>query len=115
MRTFGRQNGVWVEVTTDANGNDDPVWLTTLVQSLLLSPGESPFFANYGIPAQQSILTQVYPDFYVAQMQSKFSPYFASLSISRRQAAADENPPVTVYNVDVITNSGVSINANVPI
>lgn len=52
MRTYGRdKDGKWVTVTTDENGFNDSVYLTTLVQNLKLSPQESPFFANHGIPA----------------------------------------------------------------
>lgn len=44
MRTYGRdKDGKWVTVTTDENGFNDSVYLTTLVQNLKLSPQESPF------------------------------------------------------------------------
>ena len=83
MRTWGRINGVWTEVSTDANGNNDLVWLTTLIQVLKLNLNESPFFGNYGLPAHQSVVQQVAPDFYVAQTQQQFAQYFASLIIAR--------------------------------
>lgn len=104
MRTWGRINGgvngvggTWVEVTTDANGDNSNVWLTTLCQTLLLNLGESPFWASYGIPAQQSIVTQVFPDFYAARTQSQFAQYFASLTIQR---VLGSFPPV--YNVRAV-------------
>ena len=111
MRTWGRAPGseVWQEISTDANGNDDMVWFATLAQCLKLTPGESPFFSQYGIPAQQSIATQVFPDYYVAQMQSMFSQYFMSLLISRAKAATTDNPANPIYNVNVITHRGVVI------
>jgi hypothetical protein len=111
MRTWGRPPGssTWQEISTDADGNDDAVWFTTLAQCLQLTPGESPFFSNYGIPAQQSIATQIFPDYYVAQMQSLFSQYFMSLLISRAPAAANANPSNPVYNVNVVTHRGVVI------
>jgi hypothetical protein len=114
VRTYGRipdgQGGLqWVEVTTDSNGNNDLVWLTTLCQVLLLNLGESPFYAQYGIPAQQSVLQQVFPDYYVALTQQLFAPYFASLLISR----TNTNPPT--YRVNVTTHQGVKLNASVPI
>ena len=59
------QSSTWVEVSTDANGYNDAVWLTTLAQVLQLGLNESPFYGNYGIPAQQSAVTQVFPDYYV--------------------------------------------------
>jgi len=112
MRTYGKVGGIWQEVDTDAAGHDDLVWVTTLAQCLKLTPGESPFFADYGIPAQQSVVTQIYPDFYVAMMQSKFAQYFASLAIAR-VASPDGITPS--YNVNVVTNSGVTLNANIAI
>jgi hypothetical protein len=113
LRTYGRDaNGKWVVVQTDANGFDDNVWLTTLAQALKLTPGESPFFADVGIPAQQSIVTQVYPDFYVSLIQSRFAQYFASLNISR-QISQDGITPE--YRIDAVTNKGATISGTVAI
>lgn len=112
MRTYGRVAGVWKVVETDAAGNDDLVWASTLAQCLKLTPGESPFFADYGIPAQASVVTQVYPDFYVSKMQSKFAQYFASLVIARVQSPDGITP---AYNVNIVTNSGVSLNTSIAI
>ena len=111
MRTWGRvQNeGTWVEVTTDANGFDDAVWLTTLAQVLLLNLGESPFFAGYGIPAQQSVVTQIFPDYYVLQTQNLFAQYFASLIINR------EPGPEPVYSVQVVTQQGYAYPFDQPV
>ena len=115
MRTYGRMNqvngqgGTWVEVTTDANGYNDQVYLTTLIQTLKLNLGESPFFGNYGIPAQQSVVTQVFPDFYVAQTQTQFAPYFASLVIQRKVGSF---PPV--YNVTAVAHNGSVLDVEVP-
>ena len=117
MRTYGRQTlkdgtyGPWVQVATDANGFDSYVWVTTLIQCLKLALGESPFFANYGIPAQQSIITQIFPDYYLAQMQSQFSQYFASLSISRNAPVAGEPDPT--YTINIVTKEGTVINQKV--
>lgn len=109
MRTWGRvtnEDGskTWVEVATDANGQDDNVWLTTLAQCLKLNLGESVFFANYGIPQMQTIVTQVFPDFYVMQTQTQFAPNFASLTMTRVPASF---PPV--YNVNAVCHSGAVI------
>lgn len=106
MRTYGRivnEDGskTWVVVTTDANGFNDSVYTTTLAQCLKLNLGESPFFSNYGIPAYQTVVTQVLPSFYVMQTQTQFAPYFASLTIAQVQGAF---PPV--YQVNVVCHNG---------
>lgn len=117
MRTWGRSptnsGPNWVEVTTDAAGFNDAVYLTTLCQVLLLNLGESPFYGNYGIPAQQSVLTQIYPDYYVAMTQRQFAQYFASLSISK--GAIRPNSVELIYNVAVTTQQGYSLARNVPV
>lgn len=103
MRTYGRINqtngigGTWVVVETDANGNDGNCWLTTLAQTLKLSLGESPIWGSYGIPSTQSVITQVFPDYYVGQTQTQFAPQFASLAITRVQGSF---PPV--YDVAAV-------------
>lgn len=114
MRTYGRiQNPdgsmSWVVVSTDANGYNDMVYVTTLCQVLLLNLNESPFYASYGIPAQQSALQQVLPDYYVGLTQQTFAQYFASLRVSRQSA----NPPT--YAVTVVTHQGAILNATVKV
>lgn len=109
MRTYGRIGTQWVQVDTDANGFEDAVWMTTLVQCLKLSIGESPFFGNYGIPAQQSVVTQVFPDFYVAQTQKQFAPLFASLIVTKIENPSPE------YRISVTTQQGFTMNASVPL
>lgn len=109
MRTYGRISGVWTEVQTDAEGFNDYVWLTTLIQCLKLSPGESPFYANYGIPAQQSVIQQIFPDYYVNLTQTQFSGNFASLIVAK----VDGREPV--YNINVTTHQGVTMAASIPL
>ena len=99
----------WYEVTTDANGYNDAVMVTTLAQCLKLSIGESPFYANYGINAQQSVMTQIFPDYYVQQTQQQFSKYFASLVISK---VPGKTSPV--YNVNLVTHQGARVAFPVP-
>lgn len=113
MRTYGRitnEDGskTWVVVETDANGYSDNVYLTTLVQCLKLNLGESPIYANYGIPQYQTIVTQVLPDYYVMQTQTQLSQYFASLTISRVQGSF---PPV--YQVNATCHNGAIINSTI--
>lgn len=118
MRTWGRINqvdglgGTWQEVDTDVNGENGAVYLTDLIQVLKLNLGESPFFANYGIPAQQSVLTQVQPDYYAAMTQKQFAPYFAALTISK--ASSHGNGVAPVYSVSVTTLSGAIVTGPIP-
>ena len=100
MRVYGRLNGVWQVVTTDANGYNDNVNLTWLWQCLKLDQGESPFYADWGIPARRSIMQQVFPDFFVNLMQQRFSGYFAYLQMTRQQS------PTPTYAITVITQQG---------
>lgn len=93
----------WVEVPTDENGFNDAVWLTTLIQTLKLNLGESPFFANYGIPAKISVLQQIPPDFYVARTQQQFAQYFSNLQITADNTAAEPT-----YFVSVIFENGTA-------
>ncbi len=114
MRTYGRITNpdgsrTWQVVQTDASGFNDSVYLTTLAQVLQLNRGESPFYANYGIPAYQTIVTQVFPDYYVMVAQTQFAPYFASLNITR---ATGSTP---AYTVTAVTNNGSIIGTSIPI
>lgn len=106
MRTYGRVNqvggkgGQWTVVETDANGFNDAVWLTTLIQCLKLNLGESPFYADYGLPAHQAVIQQVFPDYYVALTQKQFAQYFASLIISKQPGRTP------TYQANVTTQQG---------
>ena len=88
MRLYGRiyaQDGTytWTVVQTDSTSGNGAVYLTALVQCLNLNLNESPFYANAGIPAQPSIVQQLFPDYYVSLTQQRYSPYFASLIVSK--------------------------------
>lgn len=115
MRTWGRptnrdgSRGPWTMVSTDDDGSNDLVYVTALCQALLLNLNESPFYADYGIPAHPSVVTQVVPDFYVVYMQKRFAPFFANLLISK------QTTPEPSYNVSVTTRQGVKLNASIPI
>ena len=113
MRTWGRvsaSNGTksWMEVTTDASGDNSTVYLTTLIQCLKLNIGESPIYGNYGINAQQSLVTQIFPDFYTNQTQSQFAQYFVSLTVKKLPLATP------TYDISAITHSGAVIAMQVP-
>ena len=122
MRVYGRLppdvNGYrqWVEVQTDANGYNDGVYITALAQCILLELGESPFFANYGIPGVQSVLSQIAPDLYVSIMQQRYAGFFASLIITRQpqQGTFSRERPVPTYNIKLLTHRGSVIDMTIP-
>lgn len=114
MRIWGRtynEDGTWqwVAVTTDANGFNDYVYATNLIQVLKLGLNESPLYANYGIPAQPSVMTQIFPDYYTYQTQQQFRQYFASLSVQK------VNSPTPTYNITAVTRSGAVIQESIPV
>jgi hypothetical protein len=115
MRTYGRLinadgTKTWVEVDTDANGFNDAVYLTTLCQCYLLNLNESPFYAGFGLPAEQSVIQQVAPDFYANRMAQYFAQFFASLILAR-----DANAAEPVYTINVLTQQGARATLSVPI
>jgi len=107
MRTYGRLNGTWQVVETTEDGYNDMVYATTLLQCLKLFLGESPFYAQYGIPAQTSVVQQVFPDFDTVKTQLQFAPFFANLIITRVPAATP------TYRVNLTTNQGFRLNEQV--
>ncbi len=110
MRVWGRTNGQWVAVETGPDGLNQEVYVTWLAQVLKLNLGESPFWANWGIPQYQSIMTQIAPDYYMNQTQSFFSNRFAALSITRLTGYSTPS-----YNVNILTKTGTSFNFNVAV
>lgn len=110
MRTWGRVNGQWVAVTTDVNGHNDAVYATTLCQCLKLNLGEDPFNANYGIPAQQSVQQQLFPDYYAQTTQQQFAQYFSNLIISKVP-----NLGYPYYLVNATLHNGAKISQQVPV
>ncbi len=122
MRTYGRIQDVltgqktWVTVTSDANGFNDMVMLTALAQCLKLNLGESPFWADWGIPAYASIITQIAPDLYLALMQQRFAPYFMTLMLQKMNNVFDEaGRPSPYYAITIVTNYGATLETTVPI
>ena len=132
MRTWGRTydelgNATWVEVSTDSKGLNDYVYVTALCQELKLNLGESPFWGNRGIPAKESVVMQVAPDFYTLLMQQNYSPFFLSLVITRvppntpnpGQYKSIQPNQITrkgqtpTYNINIVTHYGVAIETTV--
>lgn len=116
MRIWGRKYNTdgtytWVAVTTNADGYNDYVYVTNLIQVLKLNRNESPFFANYGIPAQLSVIQQIHPDIYVALTQAQFAPFFASLIITKTSG----NATTPVYQVSIVTKQNVQIQLEIPV
>jgi hypothetical protein len=105
----GSDEKKWVEVTTDTNGNDDAVWLTALAQVLQLGLNESPIFGNWGIPAYQSVVTQVMPDYYVTLTQQNFAKNFAALSVSSQSTSEP------IYAITVTANPGAILMDPLPV
>lgn len=105
----------WQEVDTDSNGYNDAVYVTALIQVLKLQTGESPFYAQYGIPAQQSVALQTFPDYSVYFIQQQYSQYFAALKITKVNQNNQYGVPEPVYAVSIVTQQGSIINLTVPI
>ena len=116
MRTYGRvtdpANGArwWVVVEPDANGYNDSIYLTALAQVLKLNLGESPFYADWGLPAYQSVEQQFQPDYYVNLTQQRFAPYFMFLGV---QKVPMNYPDTPYYNISVRFQSGATDSINV--
>lgn len=122
MRVYGRvynEDGTytWQEVTTDANGFNDEVYATAFVQACKLNLGESPFFADYGIPARQSVQTQVPPDVYMARLQQRYAQYFASLIVTRivNVLTSLKQAPVPTYQASILTHQGSILTQVIPV
>jgi len=108
MRTYGRDStGTWVEISTTGTGDNSNVWFTTLLQNLLLNQQESPFYANNGIPAQPSVVTQMFPNTAVVAVQTYFAQYFSSLIITRNPATYPS------YTVNAVTLQGAPISTTI--
>lgn len=80
------------------------IWLATLAQTLRLNTKESPFYANYGIAAEQSVQTQIAPTVDITRTQQQYAPYFASLTIFKQPNTL--NP---TYNILAIFLNGTTI------
>lgn len=115
-RVYGRVtdeegNKTWVEVTTDANGYNDEVNITWMAQVFALNLGESPFYSDWGLPAHQSVMTKIAPDFFVNRTQQRFAPLFASLIIQKVPGGTAQIPPPfadpsPTYVASVVTHTG---------
>jgi hypothetical protein len=123
MRVYGRivpdilfpDEKQWVEVTTDANGFNDMVYLTNMIQVIKLNLGESPFYANWGIPAHASVMTQIAPDFYMTLIQQRFAQNFMLLILTNLPNSVDEDGrPAPGYHYTVVTQYGATLTGVIP-
>ena len=100
----------WIPIVTDPiTGDNTAVRITQLIQVLKMDRNESPFFANYGIPARLSVVQRLFPDIFVFQTQAQFAPFFASLIIS---SLPSQTP---TYLVNLTTFAGENISMTVPV
>lgn len=105
----------WVVVESDKDTGDFSYGrVTELAQTLLLNLNECPMAGDYGIPAQDSIISQSYPDYYVRLTESRFAQYFTSLVITRRLDGDDGAPATSssgrpVYLVDIVLLDGTPV------
>ena len=120
---FQYGNYQWVVIQTDANGSDDYCYITALIQCLRLNLNESPFWAQFGLPAETLVMMQVQPDYYTYFIQNFFSQFFASLIISKRpQVPTNESfavggiPYTTpIYDISIVRHDGTIYNNSVGI
>lgn len=104
MRTYGKnESGQWVEID-----NTSYIWLATLAQTLRLNQGESPFFANYGIPAIGAVLAQVAPNAAINRTQQQYAPYFSSLSVYKDATQTDPT-----YRINAVFQDGTTLQTSV--
>ena len=116
QRVYGRvtnEDGTktWQVVTTDSNGFSDEVNITWMAQVFALNLGESPFYSDWGLPAHQSVMTKIAPDFFVNRTQQRFAPLFASLIIQKVPGGTAQIPPPfadpsPTYVANVVTHTG---------
>lgn len=97
----------WIIIT-----DPDEIYVFWLIEVLRLILGESPFSADWGIPATETIATNIYPDYYVSIVKEKFAPYFQYLSIERLDHNVDR---AVVYKVEIIKLNGQSVSENIKV
>lgn len=66
-------------------------------------------FGSYGIPAQQSVVTQVFPDYYVTLTQQAFAPYFLALILTKLPTE------IPSYVINATANPGAIMQTPPPI
>jgi hypothetical protein len=100
----------WVVVETDKNGFNDACYITAMAQTLKLNLNESPFWANFGIPAKQSVIQQIAPNLYIFITQLFYQQFFSSLIVSKVPQPDDITP---AYRFSVTTKQGFHADINI--
>ena len=118
MRSYGVDaNGQWHEMSAATGYTEDDIYLTELVHAFKLVLGESPFFADVGIPQQETIISQIHPDFYVDRIRQFFTPFFSHLVVTKLPLDINNPDPALRtqprYNVNAMTKQGRRINRNI--
>ena len=118
MRVWGRVGqvngigGTWTAVVTDTNGMNDAVRLTWLAQVLKLNLNEDPFASNWGVPGEQSVMSQIQPDYYANATQVQFAGFFAALTLAKVPQLP--NQPKPTYRINMTPNPGAILVNPVP-
>jgi len=100
----------WVVVETTKNGLNDACYVTALAQTCKLNLNESPFWANFGIPAKQSVISQIVPDLYIILIQKFYQQFFSSLLVAKVPAVDGITPQ---YKFSITTNAGFTFNLDI--
>ena len=95
-----------------ANGDivmiTDPalIWVTIVKHELQLRVGESPFFSDAGIPAEDSIIAQQEPDFHVNNVKRRYEAKFRRFDIVKRSIVP------LIYDIALTTRNGDNVTLN---
>ena len=93
-----RKSSEWVYIT-----DPELINFEIMLAALKAEPREMPFFANYGVEAQDSVMSRTMPDYWMIRTQEQFAKNFKSLSIVRDPAVEfGYVVAVTLSNKEVI-------------
>ncbi|GBQ07532.1 hypothetical protein [Saccharibacter floricola] len=81
----------------------DEANIAWLQNALLLQLGEAPFSTDWGIPVSQTLVTRIWPDYYLNLTQERFRETFPMLQITRQQNDSNPNPS---YVIRALLNDG---------
>lgn len=104
MRVWTRVMGsdgkrTWQPVDND-QGN-----IAWLQNALLLQLGESPFWTDWGLPVSKTLVSQIWPDYYLNMTQQRFRDVFPTLQVTRQRVDGQSDP---VYSIRAILSDGTA-------